>query len=89
MIRKLLVAGLLASFLCASTLAFAADVYVTKNGKKYHKAECQLIKNKNPQAIAKEDATKKGLTPCQRCFKEDVSAKNDGVENTKVSSNKK
>ncbi len=61
----MMLAGML---LVGSTFAFAEDVYVTKNGKKYHKADCLLIKNKGAKPITMEDAIKKGLKPCRRCF---------------------
>ncbi|MBF0385014.1 MAG: hypothetical protein HQL27_03995 [Candidatus Omnitrophica bacterium] len=90
MVRKTIVMALVAAFIFTATFAFADDVYATKNGKKYHKAECQLIKNKKPAPIAKEDAAKKGLTPCQRCFKEDLGSKKlDAGSSTKISSSKK
>ena len=59
----------------AEPKAFAAspdEVFVTKNGKKYHKENCTFIKNKNAQKIAKKDGVQKGLQPCPRCFKEDL-----------------
>ncbi len=70
--------GLLMSFLTTS-FAFADEVYVTKNGKKYHKKICSWIKNKDAVAISKEEAVEKGLTPCKRCYKEDVVV-NEGQE---------
>ena len=59
--------------LCASAHVFAEDVYVTQNGQKYHKQDCRLIKNKNPQKITKVAAQEKELKPCGRCYKEDLS----------------
>ncbi|MBU0468250.1 MAG: hypothetical protein KKD07_02810 [Candidatus Omnitrophica bacterium] len=72
MVRKLIVLTLLVALTATSSIAFAADVYVTKNGKKYHDKECLLIKNKEATAKSKEDAIETGYTPCRRCFKEDV-----------------
>lgn len=61
----------------SATFSFAEDVYATKNGKRYHKVDCLLIKNKGAQSISLEDAQKKGLKPCRRCFGEATdSAKN-------------
>ena len=74
MTKKLMTLGLCAIFLSMAVFAFAEDVSRTKNGKKYHKADCRLIQNKNPQAIAKEEALAAGLAPCAKCFKEDVSS---------------
>ena len=72
MVRKLMVFAMLVAFLATSSIAFAADVHVTKRGKKYHKLECLTIKNKETTALSKEDAIESGYTPCRRCFKEDV-----------------
>ncbi len=55
----------------------AEDVYVTKNGKKYHKEDCRLIKNKGAEKISKKDAVGKGLVPCLKCFKEESSQLQD------------
>ena len=78
MIRRLAVLVLGIVFLSATTFAFAEDVYVTKHGKKYHKEECPLIKNKGAEGIAKKDALEKGLAPCQKCFSNEVSIKDKG-----------
>lgn len=64
-VLTMMFAGML---LVASTFAFAEDVYVTKNGKKYHKANCLLIANKNAKPISLEEALKKGLKACHKCF---------------------
>ena len=77
MIRKMMMMGLLMSMLTTASYVFAEDVYATKNGKKYHTEHCQLIKNKSPQAIEKEAAVKKGLTPCSRCFKQQALKKDE------------
>ena len=87
MIRKLLIATLTVTMLTLSTLAFA-DVFVTENGKKYHKEECPLIKNKNPHSIEKSEAIKQGLEPCARCFKDELS-KSDSDSTKQVASKKK
>jgi len=73
MIRKLMMVGLLLTFLSAATCAFAEDVYVTQRGKKYHKEICRLVKNKsNITELEKEHALEEGYDPCKRCFQEDV-----------------
>lgn len=73
----MLLAGML---LLGSTYAFAEDVYVTKNGKKYHKTDCLLIKNKGAKPISLEDAQKKGLKPCRKCFSEGQSTSNNTLK---------
>lgn len=40
-------------------------VYVKEKGKKYHKKNCKLIKEK--KGIKLSEALKKGLTPCKAC----------------------
>jgi methylphosphotriester-DNA--protein-cysteine methyltransferase len=73
MVRKLLLVGVMVAFLSAATQAFAADVFVTKNGAKYHKEVCLLLKNKGELTkLEKNEALKQGYEPCKRCFKEDV-----------------
>jgi len=46
-------------------------VYATKRGKKYHKAECRFIKNRETAAMSIEESKEKGLEPCGRCFTEE------------------
>ncbi len=66
--KKVLGVMLVAVVLVSSTFAFAEDVYATKNGKKYHKQDCLMIQKKNAKPIAMEEATKKGLKPCGKCY---------------------
>jgi hypothetical protein len=75
-------------FLSVATIVFAQDVYATKNGKKYHKAECPLVQNKDPQPISMKEATDKGLTPCGKCFKEELSG-NTAKEEKQITVSKK
>ena len=49
-------------------------VYITANGKKYHKENCRLIKNKNVTGISLAEAQEKGLQPCSRCFLQEAKA---------------
>lgn len=86
--KRIMTMVLCAAFLSFAALAHAEGVYATKNGKKYHKEECPLIKNKSPQEISKKDALAKGLEPCGKCFKDELSLKS-GEEVKKVSSKKK
>ena len=68
--------------------SFAGEVFATKNGKKYHQAECPLIKNKGPEGLSLKDAEEKGLTPCAKCFK-DESSSIDAKETKKLSKKSK
>jgi hypothetical protein len=66
-----------AAFLCAmpfDSLAQAAPtpqpapddtVYVTANGKRYHRKECRYAKTAT--AMTRKEAEAKGLTPCKVC----------------------
>ena len=72
--KKVLMFVLCAAVLSTTVLAFAEDVYATKNGKKYHKEDCRLIKNKGAEKISKTEAVTKGLEPCSKCFKEELSS---------------
>ena len=87
--RKIVMLTLCALFLSSSPLVFAQmngkndkngqtaqDVYVTKSGKKYHKADCPFVQNRNPEKNSKKDALAKGLAPCPKCFKEDLPSEN-------------
>lgn len=89
MFRKIATLGILIAFVSISSLAFAEDVYVTKNGHKYHKEICRLIKNKKPEKVTKADALDKKLEPCGLCYKEDLSKAVEGPIQPKVSSKKK
>jgi len=83
--------GLCLAFLGASTFAFAEEVYVTKNGTKYHKADCQLIKNRDVTAMEEEEAIAADYEPCRRCFKEkytEAESKKDKAKMAKTSSKK-
>ena len=78
---------ILATITLAST-AFAADVYVTKRGKRYHKADCKVIQNKETQKIDQAEAEKKNLKPCGICFKSDTGASLPRQDRTKAVSMK-
>jgi competence protein ComEC len=41
-------------------------VYITKTGKKYHRAGCQYL-SKSCIPIDLEDAKDRGYTPCSKC----------------------
>ena len=41
-------------------------VYITKSGKKYHRAGCKYLKSSQIK-ISKKEAIKKGYTPCSIC----------------------
>lgn len=73
MIKKLVLMGVMGAVLSASTVVFAADVFVTQNGKKYHKEICRLIKKKESErTLDKKAAIEEGYSPCKRCFREDL-----------------
>lgn len=44
-------------------------VYITKSGKKYHKSDCQYIKNKEITSISINEAEYNGYSACSVCFK--------------------
>ena len=67
--RQLMLLGTLLSFFAMTSVSFAADVYATKNGKKFHKEDCRLIKNKGAVKIDEAQAKAKGLEACKVCFK--------------------
>ena len=54
-----------ASFICGTAVDI---VYVTANGRKYHKKNCRvLMKSKEIIGITIVDAEKKGYEPCKIC----------------------
>lgn len=82
MVKKAVGIIVLAAFVAMATTAFAADVYVTKNGKKFHTEICPLIQNKQVTKMDDAQAMKEGRTPCSKCFKDKV-AKVNQVEKKK------
>lgn len=79
MVKKLILLGLVASFISTAGLAHAQDVFRTKRGKKYHKEICRMIKNKDALIkIDKQEAVVSGLAPCGKCFKEDLADEKEG-----------
>lgn len=83
MVKKFMVLGLGLMILASASLAFAEDVYATKNGKKYHMADCPFIKNKGAGKISKEEAMEKGLVPCGKCFKDQVLLETKAIKGSK------
>ena len=69
MVRRIIAIVVLVAIVGKTSLSFAEDVYVTKNGKKYHAEICRLIEKKNPAAMDKEQALGKGLELCKLCLK--------------------
>lgn len=73
MIRKLMMLGVLMTFISAAAFASAEEVFITPNGTKYHKETCRLIKNKATLSkVDKEQVVKEGYGPCKKCFAEDI-----------------
>ena len=74
--QKMIICGLVLLGQVMAQSLYAADVYVTKNGKKYHKADCEFIKDRATVKIDDKEAIKKGLKPCGACFKPDQITEN-------------
>ena len=87
--KQAIVLGLCVVFVSMVAFASAEDVYKTKNGKKYHRADCKLVQNRDTQKLSKEEATEKGLKPCGKCFKDDSSAQVTHESTERIASNKK
>ena len=85
MFKKIFLLGLCMMFLSVSSFAFAADVYITENGKKYHRADCRFVKDKEAQEIDKDEAITQGYKPCGRCFKEDLTLEDSSKSEKAVS----
>ncbi len=73
MLKNLIVATL-CLMVISPVILFAEDVYITKQGTKYHNENCPLIANKDKQQITLEDAKAKSLTPCSRCTGKELSS---------------
>ena len=71
-------------FLTIASAALAEDVYITKQGSKYHKEDCRFIKNRDTEKIDIEDAKAKGLEPCGRCFGSTESLTENQTDSEKV-----
>lgn len=57
----------------SSSVAIGEDdyVFITANGKKYHREDCYTIsKSKNVRKITREEAEDKGKEPCSVCWGE-------------------
>jgi hypothetical protein len=72
--RKRLILLLLGLVLPAylATATFAEDVFVTKKGKRYHKANSRFIKGKDVEKISREEAEKRGLKPSSEILQDDA-----------------
>ena len=81
-VRKVFIAGLCLLFLAVNSLAFAEDVFVTQNGKKYHASDCRFIKDRETQTIDKQEAVQQGYGPCQKCVSADSAAVQDSTKST-------
>ncbi len=72
--RKALTAGVmgLALAMLMTTVSMAQDVYVTKKGKRYHKADSRFIKGKEVEKMTREEAEKRGLKPSSEILQDDA-----------------
>jgi len=66
--RRLAALIMCLAFLTITSSLFAEDVYITKQGKKYHESDCRFVTNRDTQKISLDVAKTKGLEPCSRCF---------------------
>lgn len=78
--KKLMAIVMTGVFLMMATQLYAQDVFITKNGGKYHQETCPLVKSKQLSKISEEEAKDKKLEPCKKCFKNDKLSSNK-VEN--------
>ena len=59
--------------LSATTMTFAEDVYVTKYGKKYHKADSHYIEGKEGvEKLSREEAEELGYEPSREFLKAEM-----------------
>ena len=66
----------LALILCSfvASVVHAEDVFVTKYGKKYHKADSRFLKGKEVIKMTREEAESKGYVPDREILKDADSA---------------
>ncbi len=84
--KAMIVGFLTGMMILSSAMAYAETVYTTKNGKKYHHADCTFIQKKSPVAVSMEEAQQKGLQACGKCFKDSVKTNpSDNVKKDKKS----
>ena len=67
--RKVFLMLVCAIVISTGVNASAEMVYVTKNGKKYHSADCVLIKKSLTTPMEKSKAEESGHKPCGKCMK--------------------
>lgn len=63
--------SLLVGMMVLSQAVFAEDVYVTKNGKKYHRKDSRFIKGKEVEKLTVEEAEARGYEPSSEFLKEE------------------
>ncbi|MDP2654714.1 MAG: hypothetical protein Q8Q08_11885 [Candidatus Omnitrophota bacterium] len=73
--KKVMLMAAVLIFQAVAGPVFAADVYVTKQGKKYHSAACPFLKNKETSAIPEEKAVERKMKPCSKCLSPDTPKK--------------
>lgn len=61
--------GLLMAVILFVQPVLALDVYVTKNGKKYHKKDSRFIKGKEVEKLTREEAEARGYEPSSEMIK--------------------
>ena len=69
MIKRIMVMSLAVMLLAGPKLAHAGNFFVIKHGKKIHKADCPLIKDRKVREVTKKEAEDKGLEPCSKCLR--------------------
>ncbi|HOY10240.1 MAG TPA: nuclease [Candidatus Omnitrophota bacterium] len=83
MLKKLVLVGMCIAVLSVATVSFAEDVYITPKGRKYHKAECRLLKDSETEVLDKAVAIEKGYEPCSVCMKDDDPQSSKKLQNKK------
>ena len=79
---------LIVAMVMVAASAFADDVFVTKHGKRFHKADCKVVKGKEVHKIDQAQAEQKGLKACNVCFKDNTQAQSLSGEHLSVIANK-
>ena len=78
---------LLALMLCSfvTSVVHAEDVFVTKYGKKYHKADSRFLKGKEVIKMTREEAEAKGYVPDRDILKDADSASQAKTQKSDIS----
>jgi len=75
--HKICIVAIVAVGVCGSSLAWAGNVYVLPQGKKYHAATCPLIHEAQVTEMDENAAKNQNRKPCKKCLPDGKQDKKD------------